>query len=326
MPVVPRLILAASCIVSVLVATAAAPARLHAQEARALDLQLRAPAPAPKRYPLQILMVDAAGLLAGVAVSEARDARPSRLDLIAATWYGVGAVAAPAVHEAHGNWPIGVGDFGMRLLAPPLIGAVGLLGACLGNHEFDRTCVRDGWAAGSLIGLAGAATADALLFANEGLRPIHYEPRPWYGHQVLIVDGIGYALGIYFATSHPTTKSGARIHPALAVWAIGYTVGFIGAPIVHFTHGDVVEGLASLGTRLLIGPMGALGGLIGYCSATGGAHDCAAHGAQWGLLGGSLATALFDAFVLSNGPREPKDSRRAEASIGPGSLSLRTHF
>jgi hypothetical protein len=282
--------------------------------------------PPAARYPIHTLMVDFAGLALGVAVAQAREGQPSRLGVIAGTWYGVGVVAAPAVHEAHGNWPVGLADLGLRALVPPLVGTLGLLGACLSKSDFDRKCVRDGWATGSLVGLAGAAAIDALFLADERHRPITYSGDGWYGHHILIVDAIGYGLGLYFAIGAPKTKSGSRIHPATAVWALGYPIGFIGAPIVHFSHGEVARGFGSLGIRLLVGPMGAVVGLMGYCAASGGARDCAAHGAQWGLLGGSLAASLFDAFVLAQDSDPEKHSHAPHASVGLGSLSVRAQF
>ena len=55
-----------------------------------------------------------------------------------------------------------------------------------------------------------------------------------------------------------------------------YVIGSIGAPIVHFVHGNVGLGFASLGSRLILSPLGALIGLMGACAGTAGRGDCAA--------------------------------------------------
>src|SRR5262245_22638962 len=81
-------------------------------------------------YGWQTLSVDAAGLLTGVIAANSLDLSPGKLGVTAATWYGIGAVAAPAVHHAHGRWYIGLADFGLRAFAPPLIGFFGLLSTC----------------------------------------------------------------------------------------------------------------------------------------------------------------------------------------------------
>jgi len=315
-------IVAGSCGACVLAprcaAAQAAPAAATAAPARA--------EPTSGWYGWQTLTVDAAALALGAAIAASADVELEPANVVAATWYGVGAVAAPAVHHAHDNWPIGLSDFGLRALAPPVIGFFGWITACTANRDFESECAASGWGVGSLIGLSGVALIDGLVLARPRTAVDERASRTsWYGWQMLAIDLVGYGLGAA-TVSGKRTDEGAEIHPALGAWAIGYTVGVIGAPIVHFAHGKVGFGFLSLGLRALAAPLlGVLPGLAGYCAATGGASDCAEHGAQWGLLGGSLAVGLFDALVLAHEPADDDDAAARyapTASIGPGAIAV----
>lgn len=280
-------------------------------------------------YGWQTLAVDAGSLALAGAVAATVDVEPDPLNVLAATWYGASAVAAPAVHYAHDNWPLGLAAFGMRALAPPVIGFFGLVAACTANAEFEGDCARPGWAVGSLIGISGAALADALLLGYE--RPTDPPPPPtsWYGWQMLAIDLVGFGGGAVVAARNRRTDEGEEIHPALGLWAVGYTVGSIGGPTIHFAHGRVGIGFLSLGLRALAGPLlGVLPGLAGYCAATAGADDCAAHGAQWGLLGGAVAMSLFDALVLGYEPAEGDEDPRygPTATLGPGTIAIQGYW
>lgn len=270
----------------------------------------------------QTLLVDLAGLSIGLGVAAGVDSEVSRLGLLVGTWYGIGVTAAPAIHYAHDRGGLGLGDFGLRALFPPLIGVVGLLGACIVHDEFDRSCRRDGMTGGLLLGLAGAAVFDALALSSLSSRPQSPAPERRYGWQILTIDAVAYALGVAFAMREPRAGHD-RPHPALALWVSDYLIGSIGAPIVHFVHGRVGYGFASLGLRLIASPLGAVVGLIGGCSASVGGHDCANEGAIWGLFGGSVAVALFDALVLG---REAEAATQASTGVsvalGAGSVGL----
>jgi hypothetical protein len=279
-------------------------------------------------YGWQTLTVDAAAVVLAGVVAATADVEPEPFNVFAATWYGVSAVAAPAVHYAHDNWPIGMASFGMRTLLPPVFGFFGLLASCTANEEFEGECARPGWATGSVIGLSGAALIDGLLLGYELTSDPPPPPRYWYGWQILVLDLAGFFAGGVAGTGIQRKDGGEAIHPALGTWVIGWTVGTIGAPIVHFTHGRVGIGFLSLGLRLMVGPMiGAVTGLVGYCAATAGADDCASHGAQWGLLAGAAAISLFDALVLAHEPTDDGDARYAPSpTIGPGTIGVRGYF
>src|SRR5688500_11890832 len=73
----------------------------------------------------------------------------------------------------------------------------------------------------------------------------------WYGAHTLAVDGAGLLAGgiaaatLDFSPRHEPPKLGL----AAGVW---YGVGAVGAPAVHYAHGNVGLGMASLGFRTLI--------------------------------------------------------------------------
>ena len=277
-------------------------------------------------YGWQTLAVDGLALGAGIAAAATLEfpprERPSAAGVIASTWYGLGALAAPSVHYAHGRTGVGVGDFGVRLVLPPTVGFAGWLAACTARRHFDTDCARSGWTAGSLVGLAGAAALDAGVLASPRAFDQDDAGGTWYGWQTFAIDATGVGLGASLALSSPRTGEGEKIHPALPTWAIGLTIGLFGGPIVHFAHGRWGTGLISLGARFLVGPLGAAPGAIGYCAATGGVHDCAAVGAQWGLLGGLVAVSLFDGLVLANEPAEEKAASSVTLYLGPGTIGV----
>lgn len=275
-------------------------------------------------YGWQIMAVDVAGVLSGVAVSQvadfdARD-QPSRFGLTGGVWYGVGATAAPAVHYAHGGIGEGVSSFGLRLLAPPTVGMFAFLGNCLGSR-FDKGCAVDGFVGGSLVGLAGVSILDAAVLAHERPRPAR-PARQWYGYQTLVVDGASVVGGVALSLT-ARDKHGDPLHPALAIWVPGYVVGLFGGPIVHFAHGRWKTGLGSLGLRALAGPVGVLPGLMGYCAAVGGVRNCARAGAMWGLVGGFAVVSVVDAFALAYEPTPQKEAAYTPSiSVGLGSIAV----
>jgi hypothetical protein len=281
------------------------------------------PAPAPEEWRgWQTLAVDLAGVAAGIGVAASVDSDASKLGLFTATWYGVGVVGAPAVHHANRRWPVGIADFAVRALFPPVVGVSGLLVSCVYNDEFDRGCARSGWSGGMLFGLAGAAAFDALLLSRSSERDSPGPGGSWYGLQILTIDVIAFGVGAFYAMKAPR-EGHDRPHPGLALWVMDYLIGSIGAPIVHFAHSNVGLGFASLGMRLFLSPMGAVIGLMGVCAATAGSDDCAGEGAQYGLFGGSLAIALFDAFALARESEDRATASNFDVTVGAGSIGLR---
>jgi hypothetical protein len=250
------------------------------------------------------------------------DSDASKLGLFTATWYGAGIVAAPAVHYANRHWPVGLADFALRALFPPLAGVGGLLASCTYKDEFSRSCARGGWSGGMLFGLAGAAAFDALVLSSAAPPEAPGPGGSWYGLQVLTIDLIAYGIGAFYALKDPR-EGHQRPHPGLALWVMDYLIGSIGAPIVHFAHSNVGLGFASLGMRLILGPMGALLGLLGACAGTAGSAGCVEQGAQYGLFGGSVAIALFDALVFAREPEERATASNLDVTFGAGAIGLR---
>lgn len=277
-------------------------------------------------YTLHVVAADLGSVLTGVVLGATLDAdaahRPTDLGIVAATWYGLGVLAAPAVHYAHGNGGIGGASLGMRLFIPPLVSLFGFVGVCTSRGEFEADCRRDGLTGGSLVGLAGVAALDALVFANP--RPRVEPEKQWYGWKLLALDGAGVLAGAYVAAQPPRGENGERLDRPVAFWVPPYLIGLFGAPIIHATHGQWLRALGSVGLRGVVGPLAALPGLLGYCSTTGGVGECTGTGAQLGLVAGLLAVDLFDALVLARDEVEP-DERSAfmpTVSAGPGFIAV----
>ncbi len=280
-------------------------------------------------YGSHVLLADAAGLVLGGALAlglPERERRPSDLGLVGSAWYGVGAVAAPAVHFAHGQRGAGMASLATRTLLPPLAGVLGLAAGCVGNGSSEASCRRSGATGGTLVGLAVAAAYDVSVLSYEG----DAEPEPeagerrWYGWELLVLDGALLLGGAYVAARGPRNDQGEKLEPQLSLWATDYAFGLFGGPIVHAVHGEWMHALASLGMRSFVGPLGAVAGLMGHCAASGGAKGCSSTGATYGLLGGLLFVDLFDAFVLGCEEIEPEQAGGVQASLsaGPGFIAI----
>ena len=277
-------------------------------------------------YALHIVATDLASVLTGVVIGATLDAdaahRPTDLGITAATWYGLGAVAAPAVHYAHGNGGIGGASLGLRLFIPPLVSLFGFIGVCTSRGEFEDDCRQDGLTGGALVGLLGVAALDAAVLANP--RPRRKREEHWYGWKLLALDGAALLAGAYVAAKPPRADSGETLDRQVALWVPPYLIGLFGGPIIHATHGQWLRALGSFGLRGVVGPVAALPGLLGYCSATGGVEECTSTGAQFGLVAGLLAVDLFDALVLA---REEVEQGQGSAfmptlSAGPGFIAV----
>jgi hypothetical protein len=78
-----------------------------------------------------------------------------------------------------------------------------------------------------------------------------------------------------------------------------YGVGMIGAPVVHFAHGQTRLGFGSLGMRMLMPPLMSLGGITASCLAQEFDSPCSSQGAEWGFAAGLGVAAAVDAFVFA---------------------------
>jgi hypothetical protein len=128
------------------------------------------------------------------------------------------------------------------------------------------------------LSFAAVSLAASPSFAED-------EPTPtktkWYGWQTLIADG-GTVAATY-VTGNPFVFLG------------GYTLG---APIVHWAHGNVLNGFASLGVRI-VAPI--IAGFVAGSLDRGGVPDGRVNerAIGVGLLGGGLFASMFDAVVLA---------------------------
>jgi hypothetical protein len=84
---------------------------------------------------------------------------------------------------------------------------------------------------------------------EEEPEPAHGSPRErrWYGWQTLATDGASVLLLVLAAGYDPRTSSGRTARDyMLGTGLVGY---YLGAPIVHFSHGHVGKGFGSFGIR-----------------------------------------------------------------------------
>jgi hypothetical protein len=230
--------------------------------------------------------------------SESSVRTPTGYAWVGTTWYGVGLVGAPAIHYAHGHMGRGLSSLALRAIAPPFLGLLGGGGACLGQNTFRQGCADAGLAIGSILGLALAAGADAALLAWERPDKTLSNAGMGYGWQLLLADAAWVGLGVGFG-SRAANSGDDELGLVLNTWAPLYGFGLLSGPVIHFAHGEVGRGFLSLALRGLVGPLGLVPGMAGYCTATGGVKGCATRGIEWGLLGGALVVSMLDAFVLA---------------------------
>jgi hypothetical protein len=107
--------------------------------------------------------------------------------------------------------------------------------------------------------------------------------RSWYGWQILLLDGLG--LGLSVAGILAQTP---------AIGGTGLGIFLAGGPAVHFAHGNVATGFASLGLRA--------GGtmLFSFVGLLFVLHDTLSD-ANWAILlaSGGAAVSAIDAGLLS---------------------------
>jgi hypothetical protein len=101
---------------------------------------------------------------------------------------------------------------------------------------------------------------------------------------------------------------------AAVVFLAGYSLG---GPTVHWAHGNVGTGFASLGLRVGLPLTGALlGAAAADCGSGGGGEFCGLGEVAVGLLLGMGAAIAIDSAVLAREPVEP------EPSVGLRSLRV----
>ena len=129
--------------------------------------------------------------------------------------------------------------------------------------------------------------------------------RTWYGWQTLMTDGASLLIGV---TSIGTANA--------AMAGVGVATYELGAPIVHWAHGNVGTGFGSLGVRVLA-PFAAVGGAyLGLVGAYGGNAGLAVVGAIF-MLGALVVPPVVDAAVLAYDTGPAVSSNQREMRIVP---------
>ena len=172
---------------------------VHADEATSSLSPASGPAPtgesnqseAPERwYGWQTLTVDAGSIgLAALAFSNWGGSEAFDLFLASGAVYLGG---APLVHAAHRRGIAALADFGLRLAAPTVLGAVGAASGGGRNGAFVGVVIL-----GS-IGLATASLLDAFFLAREPMKVDAKPVAPQVGWlpQVAIMPGGGASAGV----------------------------------------------------------------------------------------------------------------------------------
>jgi hypothetical protein len=131
----------------------------------------------------------------------------------------------------------------------------------------------------------------------------------WYGWQTLITDGASLAM----------LMGGASSNDSAGTWvALSGLTYALGGPTVHWAHGNVGKGAASLGLRLGL-PVGL--GLLGYACGSAMSGGKGYGGAVFGALGfvvGFPAAMAIDSAALAREDVEPDEpDGEAKAQVTP---------
>lgn len=258
-------------------------------------------------YGWRIWAADASSAAIGLAIMSqappySGDASP-RLGYVSATWRLSGMLAAPAIHFLHGNVSRGLVSMAMRIGMPwPFL--VGLYGC---RYEYSSECMQKTSQWISLASLVTISALDGAFLARTNSQSNRDLQREWYGWQGLIVDGAALGVGLSVAIASADRQDQSSTSFAKNVFLPVWAIGVIGGPVVHWSHGRVGVGLASLALRLFGGiAMAAVPLWISDCIAT---HSlCRTDELEpmlgWSRLSGQLAVTLLDDLVLARRDRE----------------------
>lgn len=269
-------------------------------------------------YGWQLMLGDVLSMGAGIAVSKLGDAHGDRAfgDGVASAW-ALGMVNSAIVHGAHHQRLRAGAGIGARLVVAPVGALFGLVGGCLSDNGGHCS---EGARYGFLVGTVAGALLDATILGHER------EPDPeraWYGWQPLIIDVAMLGAGIATVRSKDLTRSETGAGLAVLPWVFGFTL----APWIHGFHGRWGTALASFAMRSVGVGFGALAGLIGYCSASGGDTGCTNTGATYGLLGGVILASAIDSALLSYAkPDTDTSSARVMPFVAPDRHGLTLGF
>jgi hypothetical protein len=117
-----------------------------------------------------------------------------------------------------------------------------------------------------------------------------------------MVDAAGLLTGVVASQflAFPDGQQPPRLGLATAIW---YGVGTVGAPVVHYAHGNRKRGMASFATRALFPALTGFSGFVLICGVQGEIrHDCVEQGYTVGAFLGVGITAALDAFSFAQVP------------------------
>ena len=197
------------------------------------------------------------------------------------------------------------------------IGVVGL--SCLGFCVISGTARAESWEDPE-GDVAPSVPASPLVPTQPVVARAQWarvrQPRPWYGHEVLIADAVtasltGLGLGLANANKDP--------HGQVAV--LGFSSYVLSAPIIHGVHERWGMATASLSLRFFTPLVGLLvGASTGTCPQNEGgdvAFCGSAAAVDAGLLGGMVLASAIDAALFSYENRKPEIEAAARFGIAP---------
>ena len=139
----------------------------------------------------------------------------------------------------------------------------------------------------------------------------------WYGWQTLITDGASLAMLMGAASSNDSAGTW------LALSGLTYSLG---GPTVHWAHGNVGKGAASLGLRLGL-PVGL--GLLGYATGSalsgGKGYGGAVFGALGFVLGFPAAMAIDSAALAREDVEEDEPDTQGKVQTTPRVAAFQVH-
>lgn len=186
-----------------------------------------------------------------------------------------------------------------------------LIGSARTQHQWQR--------AYALASLSSELVAKDLVLRVGRAAPAAAEPSPapparkhthWYGWQTIIVDGMSLLVMPVMAAE---TNSSSVVALAVGSYALG-------GPIVHLAHGEIARAAGSLGLRVGLPFVGAIGGAMVEGSSCHG-EFCGLRGAVLGGALGVLAAVVIDPAALAY-ERVDEDSSVAKAKVAPKATSV----
>jgi hypothetical protein len=141
----------------------------------------------------------------------------------------------------------------------------------------------------------GPVGAPAQSQSAELVPKQHPSTKTFYGWQILATGEVGSALAAasVLLPEHPLGSL-----PSSFGFVIGMPIYALGGPIVHWTHGNFTNGLASFGGNVVFGLGGGLIGQSIRCDKEPQSANCGERGFFTGLAVAALIAPVLDAAIL----------------------------